>query len=180
MKENLRKYAKKLRESIVDKERLDLEIKCNLLDLDMLKNSKNILIYLSFGSEIDTYGIIEELFKMGKSVYVPKIVGSTLEFYLITSFKELEKGKFGIMEPTSKKILKYYQEACIILPGLMFDYNGNRIGYGGGYYDRFLEDKEIYKIGLCYECLFANSLETCEYDIAVDQVVTEKTKKLVR
>lgn len=179
MKKILREYAKKVRKNIFNKVEVDFQIRENLLQEEIVKNCKNILIYVSFGEEIDTYGIIYELLNMGKNVYVPKAYGKTLEFYRITSFDDLSLGKFGIMEPITNDKLDDYLNSCIIVPGLMFDSNMNRLGYGGGYYDRFLQDKNIFKIGVCYQELLVDSLEVDDHDIPMDLVVTQKKKKLV-
>lgn len=179
MKKDLREYAKEVRKNIVNKKEQDSKIREALFQEEAIITCKNVLIYVSFGDEIDTYGIIYELLKVGKNVYVPKVCGGSLEFYHICSLSDLALGKFGIMEPTTNEKLDNYHESCIIVPGLMFDSNLNRLGYGGGYYDHFLNDKNIFKIGLCYQELLIDFLEAEAHDVPMDLVVTQEKKKLV-
>lgn len=173
MKDDLRIYAKTKRKLIANKNELDSKVQENILSNEMVLNSRDILIYISKIDEVDTFNIISALWKMGKNVYVPKVNGRAMDFYLITSFTELKKGSFGIFEPTSNIKITEFSQACIIMPALLIDVNNNRLGYGGGFYDRYLENKEIYKIGICYSDFIVSSLPVDRFDVPVDEVVTE-------
>ena len=163
-KNKLRKYAKLKRKNIKNKEILEEKIKINVLNNQYIFNTKNILIYMSLEDEVDTKLIIEDLWKLNKNIYVPKVEDNNISFYKINNFNDLQKGVFNILEP--KTNIKYKDEnACIIVPGLLFDKNNNRLGYGGGYYDRFLQNRNIYKIGICFSTMI------------VDKIITEKTEK---
>lgn len=129
--------------------------------------------------EVDTLRLIDTSLKKNITIIVPKCVkGScTLEHYIIHSRNELEKGAFGIYEPDSgicRKADPPYSGVCIV-PGLAFDTYGIRMGYGKGYYDRFLENFSGLKIGLCYECcLYEEQLPHDRFDAVMDIVVTER------
>ena len=77
------------------------------------------------------------------------------------------------MEPISNEELKSYENSVVIVPGLMFDKSGNRLGYGGGYYDRFLENKNIYKIGICFKEFLVGELKSLNHDIKMDLIITD-------
>ncbi len=173
-KKSLRKYAKFLRQEINNKEKKERIITQKLLKLEQIKKSKNILVYISLKDEVSTEKLIKELLKENKNVYAPKIVNKTMDFYRITSLNELEYGKYNILEPTSKIKYKNDDHSSIIVPGLLFDKENNRLGYGCGYYDRFLENNNIYKIGICFKDFLVDKIETNEYDIKMDEVITEE------
>ncbi len=182
-KQELRKYYKKVRNNIFkyNKYELDKSILKNILSLDEYKNADTVFTYVSFGSEVDTKQLILEAFSDNKKVAVPYCISNTykIDFYYINNINELEIGSFGILEPniaTAKKVVDFnnFNDICII-PGLSFTYNGDRLGYGKGYYDRFLEKygNNIYKIGICYECQICSELPTDKYDKCMDIVVSE-------
>ena len=136
-------------------------------------NSKTVFIYVSFGDEISTYDVIEECFKLNKKVAVPKCVDNNLEFYYISSFSDLKKGAYNILEPITKIQATDFEKSICITPGIAFDKKGYRIGYGKGYYDRFFKKYTGIKIGLCYkECLIDDVFHD-EFDVPVDYVITD-------
>lgn len=152
-----------------------------LIESDYYKECSTILTYVSFHPEVDTIDIIEDAWNEGKSVYVPKVVGKELIFYEIHDFVSLTRSKFGILEPIEGVHLEYVSKASdkvgklMLLPGLAFDSSGNRIGYGAGYYDRFLfqhiEDG-FTKIALAYSFQLQNQIPTDENDIKTDFIIT--------
>lgn len=110
---------------LVNKEELDSKVRENVLSNEMILNSRDILIYISKFDEVDTFKIIEMLWQLGKNVYVPKAFGKEMEFYLLSSFLELKKGSFGILEPISNIKITDFTHACIVMPALLFDKNNN-------------------------------------------------------
>ena len=143
---------------------------------------KNVLIYVSTKGEVDTLGLIEEFFKLGKIVYVPKVIDiktGLMRFYKISSLEDLEPGCMNILEP--KKSLEILDESLIddsfviVMPGLAFDKKGHRLGYGGGFYDRF--NARVYsgllKLALSFDFQLIDELIANEFDIDVDKVITE-------
>ena len=146
---------------------------------DFYKNAQVIYPYLAYNTEIDTRYIIEQAWRDGKTVAVPKVLDSTtMEFYVISSFDDIETGYQGIPEPKGCTTVSP-KEVLMIMPGLAFDRNHNRVGYGGGFYDRYLEKKEnegVYfkKISLAYDFQIFDNLEVEAYDIPVDSIVTSE------
>jgi 5-formyltetrahydrofolate cyclo-ligase len=109
-------------------------------------------------------------------VSVPVVKGEEIFFSEIFSLSELEKSSFGLLEPKNQKIVEAKKLDLIIVPGASFDKNGNRIGYGKGYYDRFLKtiSKHASTIGLCFEDNIEENIPTEAHDVKVDVVLTEK------
>lgn len=140
---------------------------------------ENLLCYVSTGIEVDTIRVIEYSLEGGKNVYVPKCAqkGNEMSFYKISSLKDLARGMYKILEPRDD--LPAYscskeKTACIV-PALSFNLKGMRLGYGKGYYDRFLsENKYIFSIGLCYESFLNEDLPFDNHDIPVNMIITEQ------
>lgn len=178
-KKDLRKIILNKRNSIDNntKEEMDRELFNKLINLDLYKEAKNIFIYLSFGSEIDTKPIIDRALEEGKEVYIPKVykINKEMKAIRLNSFEDLEKNFMGILEPKDDSNLIAKENIdLIIVPGAVFDLEGNRIGYGGGYYDRFLsniKDKRN-KIVLAYDLQIVGNIEAEEHDIKVDYIIT--------
>lgn len=152
-----------------------------LMSLDMLTRDINILTYVSYKSEVKTNKIIDYCFDNNITVYTPKVRGENMDFYKISSYKQLEKGAYGILEPVSEDMYvnNNYDKPkdIIIMPGLIFDPDGNRLGYGGGYYDRYLyKHKNLYKIAICYDFQVTdNNIISAEpHDIKPDMIITDK------
>lgn len=145
-----------------------------------------LLIYVSFGSEIDTLTLIKKGFDDGKRICVPVADKKThtITPSEILSLEELEPGAYGILEPRSDCIRPVSGEEVdlTLVPGLAFDKNGYRIGYGGGFYDRFFEKyPHGKKIALCYDFQIQESVPINQYDIPVEKIISEsnalETKK---
>ena len=169
-KAELRKKYLNLRNSIENRKSRDSKILEELLDSRIIKESGLILTYVSFGSEVDTLNFIKEMLK-SKSLAVPKIEDGKMNFHLISSINELVEGHYGILEPVNSRIVTSFENSCCIVPGICFNQDGFRVGYGGGYYDRFLKDYSGYTIGLCYqECLIQDHFEE-EHDRRVQKII---------
>ena len=157
------------------------KIKENLYSLEEFKKAKNILFYVSFNDEVDTHEIIKELLaNKEKNIIVPYVVKNNpiLQLSEIKNFNELEPKTWGILEPKDEFIRKFDIENVdlVIIPGIVFDQNGHRIGYGYGYYDRFLKklDKNVVKIGFGFEFQIVDKIPEEKHDVPVDIMVTEK------
>ncbi len=156
------------------------KIKENIISWDIYKECKVLLVFVSYKSEADTLGIISDALNRKKKVYCPKVFGNDMLFYEIGTVEELKKGYMGILEPdeglprfdfTGKNIL-------MLMPGSVFDKDGNRIGYGKGYYDRFLmtcEDKGlvITTAGIAFSLQIVEEVPTQPHDYKVDYICTE-------
>lgn len=176
-KEMLRKQMLERRKSISATEvsRASAAITARLFTLTEYQDAKTILIYAPFRNEVDTKAIIEHALENNKMVGVPKTYEKgSMEFYSVFDYADLEQGRYGILEPPDE-ILVQPEEALIIVPGVAFDIHKNRIGYGGGYYDRYMKRyPSMDKIGLAYDFQIIDAIEPEEHDETVDIVITEQ------
>lgn len=142
------------------------------------KEARSIGITLSIHREVDTREIIQEAWKLKKLVAVPKTDPKSheLTFYSLESFEQLESGYFGIMEPKidSTSIVHSNEIDLLFVPGLVFDRKGYRIGYGGGYYDRYLTQFSKQTLSLAFSCQVVDEIPRFDYDQPVDCIITEK------
>lgn len=148
----------------------------------VFEESNVILLFASFRNEVDTSKIFKYAIDAGKEVYYPKVFGKEMEFYRVESEDDFEAGRWGIREPKAedeKKFIPMLEErVCIIMPGAVFDRKGNRIGYGGGYYDKFLKKMgtfRFHKIGIGFACQVVDieNFPKEEHDVTLDMLVTE-------
>ena len=134
--------------------------------------AKTIYGYLPYNQEVRTVPMLEQALKDGKAVAVPKVYGDTMRFILISDLAAVEKGYAGIPEPIADGPVASDPTALVLLPGLAFDPQGHRIGYGGGFYDRFLsQEPEHPTLALCYDFQVFDHLDTEQFDIPVDCVL---------
>lgn len=178
-KKHKRKEILKIRDEISKNKRdkFDIIIFEKLKALEEFKESNNIFIYIGFGSEIDTKVLILDMIKEGKRVYVPKILGKNMILIEITSLDNLIQNKFKILEPIGdKNEIDVDNLDLVIMPGIVFDRKGNRIGYGGGFYDRYLENSKstLKKIALAYSIQLLENIDVENHDLKVDLIITEK------
>ena len=173
MKDELRKKYLDIRNNITNRYKKDNLIYNKVINNEMVRNAKTILIYVSYRNEVDTLKIID-FFLNKKDIAVPKVEDGVINFYYIKSMDELKKGSFNILEPITNKIVSDFSNCISITPGICFSSNMYRIGYGGGYYDRFFQDKNIYKIGITYEECMVEYIDNDKYDIVMDEIITDK------
>lgn len=136
------------------------------------KNATKIGAYYPIGSEIFTQDIIQELLSKGKEVFLPKVIGDDLEFRKISDFSSLETGSFDIMEP-KEDCLANNELDVILVPTVGISQTGVRLGYGHGFYDRFLAKHKTVTISLTLEKQVVKNIPKSEYDIIMDWIVTE-------
>ena len=146
--------------------------------LPVLRDCQAVMIFMSFGSEVDTDYIIEELWQQGKKVFVPLCRPATraMEIYPITSFTDVVPGYFGIREPKQDLRPPVAKDTIdmVVVPAVAFDRRGFRVGYGGGYYDRFLAGLAVPTLGLAFSCQLIPEAPVGEYDLAVQGIITEQ------
>lgn len=155
-----------------------------LNQLEHINSARSIMCYVSFGNEVYTHDLIKKWICDGKQVSVPCVVNNVKESkYMhavkINSFDELKvAGKYGILEPPllDCNIINPKMLDVVIVPGCAFDINKNRMGFGAGYYDRFLSNvsSECKKIGICFDFQILDKIPFEEHDVPLDLVVTEK------
>lgn len=143
----------------------------NLLKSNLYKNASSIFVYVSKNKEVDTRDFIEKALADGKKIYVPKIKSREIIAVKLNDISELEVGRFDI--PTSMSEDSITNPDLTICPGLSFDDDKNRLGFGGGYYDRFLAKNQGTKIGLMISEFASSKIPTDSWDIKMDYVITE-------
>ena len=158
------------------------QIHISLLKEESIQNAEIIGITLSSFPEVGTWELIEKLWTAGKQIAVPKCRPSTraMDFYIIETFDQLETVYMKLKEPIPH-ITKKVEAAQIdvqIIPGVVFDCKGYRIGFGGGYYDRYLSDYRGTTIALAFDCQIIDRVPSEHFDIPVSCILTE-TKKIV-
>lgn len=166
---------KKLNRDEVDT--LSGKILSYLIKMPVFKKSKVIMVYLSFKNEVDTFKLIELMLEENKTVVVPYT--NKEENILIPSIlkdlgSSLSKNPFGYLEPKKDTLDPINPEDIdlVIVPGLAFDKIGNRVGYGGGYYDRLLKKTNAIKVAVAYDFQVFARVPTSKHDIPVDYIVT--------
>ena len=178
IKENkrlLRKKYKVIRDLVADKKKLSDDISLLALGSEFYKNAETVLVYSSSASEADTTMIINKALADNKRVALPKCSdkNGNMKFYYIESLWDLAEGMYEISEPvTDKEASSFGENSLCFVPGLSFDREGFRLGYGKGYYDRFLMNFPGKTAGLCYEECLADFLPRDEFDIKVDFIIT--------
>ncbi len=173
MKNELRKKYLLVRKNISNKTVKDQNILNKVLSNNKIKEAKVILCYVSNSEEVDTINLIIELLKT-KVIAVPKIEDKKMNFYIIKSIQELKEGYYGILEPISINLLTDYSSSVSITPGICFDYDGYRLGYGKGFYDYFYSlHPHLYKIGLCYKECLLDKINREKFDVKVDEIITD-------
>lgn len=139
---------------------------------EQYRTAGSIYCYLSYNQEVRTLPILRQAQHDGKRVAVPKCYGEDMRFIWLTDLDAVQKNTRGIPEPIADEPLADDETALVLMPGIAFDQTGRRIGYGGGFYDKFLSRERNHPtIALCYDFQLFDRLETEEYDIPVEQVL---------
>ncbi len=173
-KQNLRKQCLEKRDWL-SADFIDIaskQIRKNLGKLEQYRAAQTIACYHSTGSEVRTHEIMQEILSHGKTLALPRVQGENLVFCSVKKFEDLEKGEFGIMEP--KQYCPQVSEFdIIIVPAVAMAKNGQRLGYGMGFYDRFLAGKDIPTIALAYSKSIVKNIPHSESDALISIIITE-------
>lgn len=177
MKKELRRDMVKKR---LEMSKDEVETKSNIIMdklIDMLedKKIKNIMLYYSIKNEVSTLKLASFCLDRGIGIIFPKSIKETYTILpcKIQSLDDLEEGEYGIPEPKTYEIVDKKDIDIVIVPGVAFSRSGYRLGYGAGYYDRFLSDFKGTKIGVCYSFQICDSVFNETYDAKMDTIVTE-------
>lgn len=193
-KKELRKEILTLRAELTEKERREKshQIAERVVSQKEFIEADKILLFASYNNEVETFEIFQAARDSSKDVYYPKVIEKEMEFYLVEKEADLVRGYRGIGEPEVSLEKQFRPEQtdkiCVIMPGAVFDVEGNRIGYGGGYYDKYLQrlessftdeyikiDKHIYKLAVAFECQLVEvgQIISDQHDIKPNGIVTE-------
>lgn len=190
-KKKLRKEILHTRNAMPVEERLEKSEKLlqTLYSMELYQSEEVILAYVDYQSEVVTLPFIEKALMDGKRVFCPKVMGDEMEFYRINNIRELEEGYKGIREPKvlqkfvdtagNQQTVKSMRRPLALIPGVVFDRSCHRIGYGKGFYDKYLtrlseNGIKVYTVGLGYECQMVSEAPCEAHDIKLDMVVTER------
>lgn len=180
-KEELRTTYLKKRQAITDKKTKSDFILEKIISLPEYQNAQKIALYYNLPSEVETISLINHSLKEKKQIFLPTVIDNiNMEFYQVTNINEItNKSTFGIYEPTPNKdqVLDKKSLDLIIIPGVVFDKSKNRIGFGKGYYDKYLSGaSNIFKIAICFEDQIIKDelIPTTSNDIKMDILVTEE------
>ena len=170
----LRRHIKEQKRAMTEEQiRKSSEDLCQqFLNSQAYRDAKTVYAYLPYNQEVRTGPIVQRAWADGKRVAVPKVFGDEMKFIYITDLSQVEKGYCGIPEPVADGPEADDPTALVLMPGLAFDLQGHRIGYGGGYYDKFLTNEPGHPtVALCYDFQVVSKLETEAFDIPVDSVL---------
>lgn len=162
-----------------EKEAMDESIRLKLSELEEYKDADTVLCYASYHSEVSTFSIMKMAIEDGKALYCPRVVGKNMVFLRIYAVEELQPGYNGIMEPLFSDAYTPSvggKKSLFIMPGVAYDRTKNRIGYGGGFYDRFLgiHEEFLHTVALGYSCQVYDEIPSKSYDIKPHYIVTDK------
>jgi len=157
-------------------EDLSARICQNILRSRLFDSARFLYAYYPLGNEADVRPVIQEAWRQGKRVAFPKVFGNKMRFFEVTGFEQLSEGTFGVMEPCEEKPADWRsgKKLLVLTPGVAFDYQGNRMGFGKGYYDRHFSGKRDYMmLGVSYELQIAEQIPTGDFDVPMKWIVTE-------
>lgn len=174
-KPELRRFMKERRSELGEEEKgnKDFRIAFHLKTIADRNENDAYFVYNSFGGEVDTSMIVRYLLTTCKKVYLPRVEGKEMVAVRVRPETIFRKNKMGISEPIGPS--EDIDDFVAIVPCLALDENGNRLGYGGGYYDKFLASKHCVKIALAYNFQVVKKLDVSEHDVPMDMVVTEES-----
>ncbi len=182
-KKAFRTQCKSIRQNFTatQKDNYDNKIFYSVINLPLYLSCKKILLYISNAIEVDTLKIFDNAIRNGKTVLVPKCIVATrqMEFYAVNNMSDLVSGAYNILEPDTSKcrVDNNLDDTICFVPALAFDKLGYRLGFGMGYYDRFLSVFTGQKIGLCYSDCIYDELPCNQFDTKVDVLITENNIK---
>lgn len=182
-KKHIRDRVLRLRDAMAPEERLvkSRKIMKKLKQTEAYINAELLLTYINYKSEVETKELIGDALTLGKKVYCPKVDGENIEFYRISSKEEVRSGYKGIPEPAGHEDSRLTENEisahrCLMLmPGSAFDHERNRIGYGKGFYDRYLERyPQLESIAVCFACQLVEDIPAQVYDRRPDMIISEE------
>lgn len=174
-KAQIRKKYKEIRQNFLEEKTAEYSgrICMHLQNSRYYKEAKVIAFYYPLGKEVSLNDLVRQAWLDGKCTVFPKVVGEDMEFYAVSDFSQLKEGYFHVMEPVGQESVEL-KDALILTPGVVFDRQGGRFGYGKGFYDRYFAAHPFCKrIGVAYEAQVTEKLPMEQHDIGMQNVVTE-------
>lgn len=175
-KKDIRKNVLKKRSEVSEKEweEKSHQIYEKVITHPFFLSAETIYCYVDYNHEVDTHAIMEKAWELQKKVAVPKVLGDSMEFYYIQDFSELQEGYFHILEPVTMSAAED-DYALVIMPVAAFDKNRNRIGYGKGFYDKYLQEHKNHKtLAAAFDFQVVDFIPADAFDIRPDVIVTEE------
>jgi 5-formyltetrahydrofolate cyclo-ligase len=175
-KQELRKrcLAKRAQTSPEFRQKASRLIGQRLFRLTSWRNRKVIMCFLTIDGEVETAAIVEEAWREGKTVIVPKVEGKKLLCSRLTSWSQLAPGTFGVPEPVEPIQVDPKELELVLVPAVAFDRVGRRLGYGAGFFDRLLKKTQALRVGLAYDFQILEDLPEEANDCRVEEIITEK------
>ena len=151
----------------------------NILEIIINRlGTKDILCFYPLEKEVNLIDLYDKLLKKGHNLFFPVSFEEEIKFYKVNDLSEFEVGKFNVLEPKNRDVMFLDKEAVVICPGLAFDKKNNRIGYGKGYYDRFLQKhKNTTPIGVCFGFQMVDELDVGYWDVPMEMIITDTVLK---
>lgn len=177
-KRALRVRVRAARDAIPEAERraMAAEVEARLFSLPELARAGIVLVFSSFGSEVPTAGIVDRLLREGRRVALPRLAGGEIEARAFRPGDPMARARFGALEPLEGALVPPEELDAVVVPGLAFDRAGYRVGYGGGYFDRFLPRTrpDALRVGVCFHLQLVEEVPRGPDDVPVDVVVTDR------
>ena len=170
-KKTLRKLVKERIFALDNREELSAIICQKALNYALDNDAKKVAVYYPLSDEVDTRLLIDSLISYGIEVYLPVVDNGNMYFALYNDKENLNSGAFGVQEPISGILNTDFD--IVFTPLRAFDKNNNRLGRGGGYYDRVLPKLSAKKVGIAYSCQRVDTIPTCDYDFPLDLIITD-------
>lgn len=173
-KKELRRQIREMKRAMTEEQIVAASARLGelFLNCEQYKNAKTIYGYLPYNQEVRTVPMLEQAMKDGKRVAVPKCYGEEMRFIYMDDLSKVEKGYANIPEPIADEPVADDKTALVLMPGMAFTKDGKRMGYGGGFYDKFLAAEPNHPtVALCYDFQMVEDLPTEDYDIPVDCVL---------
>lgn len=176
-KKDIRKQILAVREGLSEKEVREKseEICSRLYEMACFRQAEVIYGYMPIRKEADIRPLLKRILEEGKKLALPRVCGDGMDFYQIASFQDLTEGSFHVMEP-KEYCKKTEEDGLVLVPGVVFDKRGGRIGYGKGYYDKYfaVHSRKLQKIGIGYTIQIIDTIPTTSLDIPLDGLVSEE------
>lgn len=153
-----------------------LRVQQRVMMLPAFEQAEVVALYSPILNEVYTEELFHEALRQGKLIAYPRVIGARLDFVSVGSYSELSPGSFGVLEPTGTKLIPSRALDLVVVPGVAFDVEGNRLGYGKGFYDRVLcgAARPVLSVGLCFELQVVERLPVEDHDACLDILITEE------